>query len=144
MKFILLSLAMLVTCSAMATDANQMHYVQLVPPKDTISVTGSSVDVSAYKGNAILLAEFETSTEAGYTGVVTFATSATGSTWNTITNIEGTAAVITKIGGFTNSTPDSISVDSGRLSKYIRASVSQPGAETNAVSAIAVFPMKSN
>ena len=137
-------ISIMTVCAAVfaMADAGLNSYVQLVNPSDTATITGTGVDISAYKGNAVLLAEFETSTTAGYTGIVTFAHSANNSSWATITNINGTACVLTKTGAFTNTAPSSITVDSGRLKKYIRASVSQPGANTNAVSAMAVFTFK--
>ena len=126
---------------AAAQDANQMHYLTLVPPSDTASITGAGVDVSAYKGNARLLADFETNTATGYVATVTFAHSANNPDYATITNTAGAACVITKSGAFTNSVPDGLSIDSRRLKKYVRAVVAQTG-ETNAVSAWIVFPMK--
>ena len=126
---------------AAAQDANQMHYLTLVPPSDTAAITNAAVDVSAYKGNARLLADFETNTEAGYVATVTFEHSANNTDYATITNTAGAACVITKSGAFTNSVPDGLSIDSRRLKKYVRAVVAQTG-ETNAVSALIVFPMK--
>ena len=126
---------------AAAQDANQMHYLTLVPPSDTAAITGAGVDVSAYKGNARLLADFETNTETGYVATVTFAHSSNNSDFTTITNTAGAACVITKSGAFTNSVPDGLSIDSRRLKKYVRAVVAQSG-ETNAVSAWIVFPMR--
>jgi hypothetical protein len=126
---------------AAAQDANQMHYLTLVPPSDTAAITGAGVDVSAYKGNARLLADFEANTETGYVATVTFAHSANNADFATITNTAGAACVITKSGAFTNSVPDGLSIDSRRLKKYVRAVVAQTG-ETNAVSALIVFPMK--
>ena len=126
---------------AAAQDANQMHYLTLVPPSDTAAITGAGVDVSAYKGNARLLADFETNTEAGYVATVTFEHSANNTDYATITNTAGAACVIVKSGAFTNSVPDGLSIDSRRLKKYVRAVVAQTG-ETNAVSALIVFPMK--
>lgn len=126
---------------AAAQDANQMHYLTLVPPSDTAAITGAGVDVSAYKGNARLLADFGANTEAGYVATVTFAHSANNSDFSTITNTAGAACVITKSGAFTNSVPDGLAIDSRRLKKYVRAVVAQTG-ETNAVSALIVFPMK--
>ena len=126
---------------AAAQDANQMHYLTLVPPSDTAAITGAGVDVSAYKGNARLLADFEPNAEAGYVATVTFEHSANNTNFVTITNTAGAACVITKSGAFTNSVPDGLSIDSRRLKKYVRAVVAQTG-ETNAVSAWIVFPMK--
>lgn len=126
---------------AAAQDANQMHYLTLVPPSDTAAITGAGVDVSAYKGNARLLADFEANTATGYVATVTFAHSANNSDYATITNTAGAACVITKAGAFTNSVPDGLAIDSRRLKKYVRAVVAQTG-ETNAVSALIVFPMK--
>jgi hypothetical protein len=126
---------------AAAQDANQMHYLTLVPPSDTAAITGAGVDVSAYKGNARLLADFEANTETGYVATVTFAHSANNADFATITNTAGAACVITKSGAFTNSVPDGLSIDSRRLKKYVRAVVAQTG-ETNAVSALIVFPMR--
>lgn len=125
---------------AAAQDANQMHYLTLVPPSDA-AITNAAVDVSAYKGNARLLADFEPNTAAGYVATVTFEHSANNTNFVTITNTAGAACVITKSGAFTNSVPDGLSIDSRRLKKYVRAVVAQTG-ETNAVSALIVFPMK--
>ena len=126
---------------AAAQDANQMHYLTLVPPSDTAAITGAGVDVSAYKGNARLLADFGANTATGYVATVTFAHSANNSDFSTITNTAGAACVITKSGAFTNSVPDGLAIDSRRLKKYVRAVVAQTG-ETNAVSALIVFPMR--
>ena len=125
---------------AAAQDANQMHYLTLVPPSAT-AAPGAGVDVSAYKGNARLLADFEPNAEAGYVATVTFEHSANNTNFVTITNTAGAACVITKSGAFTNSVPDGLSIDSRRLKKYVRAVVAQTS-ETNAVSAWIVFPMK--
>jgi len=123
-----------------AQDANQMHYLTLVPPS-AAAITGAGVDVSAYKGNARLLADFGPNTETGYSATVTFEHSANNTDYATITNTAGAACVIVKSGAFTNSVPDGLSIDSRRLKKYVRAVVAQTG-ETNAVSAWIVFPMK--
>lgn len=136
----LLAAAMLAT-GAMAQDANRSHYISLLTPRTgTNGITGTGVDVSAYKGNARLLAVFADSTSAAYTGTVTFAHSDDGTNYVTITNTAGLPCVITATGAFTNTVIPGMSLDSRRLRRYMRATATQTA--SNEVTAAVVFPMR--
>lgn len=139
----LITLAMLaIAAMSFAQDAGRMHYVQLVNPIASAALDGTGVDISPYKGNAAFLVEWATNTSTGHVASVTLQTSANNSTWVTVTNIAGTAVISSKTGVYTNTVPEKLNIDSNRLRKYVRAKVAQTGS-TNAVSAIMVFPFKS-
>lgn len=129
-------------CSvALATDANLMKYLTLLGTSSA-SETGSAVDVSAYKGNATIVINWATGSEATYTGTVTIAHCATsGGTYSTITNLAGVAAVKTCTGIKTNQL-DTYAVDLGALHKYVKVTAAHVNA-TNAVGVVLVAPMKS-
>jgi hypothetical protein len=135
-------LAALTVSVATAQDANLLKYVTLVNPTASASVTGTGVDVAAYKGNARVLVDFGVvAAVPAYTGIVTIATSVNNSTWRTVTNLAGTVGIITKRGSFTNSAPEGFAIDAARLSRYLRASIAQYK-YTNSVGVKVVFPFK--
>lgn len=143
MKLLAPLAGILLAVPAFAGDANQMSYEPVLAPVVSASVTSAALDVSDYKGNAAIVVNWGISTEAAYTGTVTIATSATsGGTYVTITNLAGTAAVLTQIGAVTNEV-DTYQIDLARLSKYVKATLTQV-TETNAVGVILVAPMKSD
>jgi len=143
-RFASVAVAAIVAAGALfGADANQMHYVQVLNPSDTAAVTGSAVDVAAYKGNATFAVECGVSAIAGNTNIVTLTHCTTSSgTYSTVTNTAGTAVCVTRTGAFTNTAPDTVSIDSARLHRYVKGTVSQPGKYTNVVSAVLIFPMK--
>jgi hypothetical protein len=105
--------------------------------------TGSAVDIGAYKGNATFLIDCGNpiNESAAFTNVVTIQHSTTGSTgWTTVTNLAGTALVVTDTGATGQQT--TIPCDLSRCHKYIRAiSVQQNDVAPVGVTLIA--PMKS-
>jgi hypothetical protein len=107
------------------------------------TITGSAVDVSAYKGNATIVTTMggAVNEAAGYTNTVTIqhATASTG-TWSTVTNLAGTAATETVVGA--TGEVDTYPIDLGRLHKYIRA-VSVQQNDAGSVGVTLVAPMKS-
>ena len=129
---------------AFAGDANQMKYVTL--GTFATSGTGAAVDVSDYKGNSIVIANWAAGGVTGgtYTGTVTFTTSATsGGTYTTVTNLAGTAGVFTRTGSNVLAKASTFQIDSARLNKYVKATVANVNL-TNAVSVLFVAPMKAD
>ena len=107
------------------------------------TITGSAVDVSAYKGNATIVSAMggAVNEAAGYTNTVTIQHSANGSTgWATITNLAGTAATETVVGA--TGEVDTYPIDLSRLHKYVRA-VSVQQHDVGSVGVILVAPQKS-
>ena len=107
------------------------------------TITGSAVDVAAYKGNATFVFECGSpvNESAAFTNIVTIQHSANGSTaWATCTNLAGTAMVVTDTGatGQTATLP----MDLSRLRKYVRA-VSVQYNDVAPVGVTLVAPMKS-
>ena len=138
---ILATLAALLPLAGFAVDANQLHYVQLYAPGTDLAITSSAVSVAAYKGNAAFAAQFSPSTQAS-TGTVTLVHSATsGGTYTTVTNLAGTACVITQTGPATN-VIQTVPIDLARMHAYAKVIVAQAG-DTNKISAFLVAPMKS-
>ena len=146
---ILAILAAIVPLAGLAYDANQMFPVILVQPQDVIVAqvaTGTAVNVSAYKGNAMILALAEKSQTVGRTNTFTVQHSTTGTSgWTTLTNTAGTACVISITG--TNTTAGvatSVGCDLARAHIYVRGLASGAGTpQTNGVSLILIAPMKS-
>jgi len=135
------------TFANVAGDANQMvgDAVLIVDAARSGSqtITGSAVDVSAYKGNAAF--EFHCGSPineaTAFTNVVTIQHSANGSTgWATVTNLAGTALVVTDTGATGQTT--TIPCDMSRLHKYVRALSVQTG-DVAPVGVTLVAPMKS-
>lgn len=133
------------------SDANQNHVVQLVAPQNVtpeLSITGTAIDVSSYKGNAMFLAAVAGSLDNGRTNTFTVQHSTTGSTgWNTVTNLAGTALAFSITGtnlpyGACTNYP----CDTGRLRKYVRGIVTRTGGadvNTNGAALYMIAPMKS-
>jgi len=125
------------------SDANQLFYVSLLPVQtvSATSVTGTAVDVSSYKGNAAFVFSTGASTVNGYTGVVTVTHCATsGGTYITVTNLAGTALVVTKTS--TNSAAvNTVACDLARLHKYVKV-VAAVANDTNEVAVVLVAPMQ--
>jgi hypothetical protein len=99
--------------------------------------------VSAYKGNAAFLFELGNpiNESTAFTNVVTIQHSANGSTgWTTVTNLAGTAMVVTDTGADGQTT--TLACDLSRLRKYIRA-VSVQQNDVAPVGVTLVAPMKS-
>lgn len=144
MKKFIICWAVCLTCCAIAYDANRMFYVNILPAdKETgpTTVTGSAVDVAAYKGNGTFVVNIGDGAAAA-TNVVTITHCATsGGSYTTVTNLAGTAGVITH-NGTTNSL-DTFACDLSRLHKYVKAKYTTTGTNS-AVSVILVAPMKSN
>ena len=138
-------------CGAMAADANQMKYVQMLPPNvsTNLSVTGGTIDIAGYKGNAALVVETATSSAMTNTITVTLQHSTASNFANptTVTNLAGTAGVITETCGAT--VADTINlqtypIDTARLHRYIRVIYTTTQADAYIpVSAMLVAPMKS-
>ncbi len=136
----LLIMAALLPLCSLAIDANQLHYVEILPVQSA-AATGSAVDVSAYKGNAtFLVAHGAESSATNYLQTVTLQHAA-ASSYSTITNLAASAGVST-LSGTNAAKVVEFACDLGRLHKNVRAVVTQANA-TNAVGVILVAPMKS-
>jgi hypothetical protein len=149
-KFIMLA-SILVGVYAMAQDANQMHYLSVLPPSSSTNaiVTGTGVDVSGYKGNAAFVVYTGTCSATNNLLTVTLQTSAAiSSGYTTLTNISATAGVFTEFAAATTS--ETVNVQTfpcslARCSKYVRAIYTQSLAENFVpVSVVLVAPMKKN
>jgi len=107
------------------------------------TITGTGIDVSAYKGNATLVTSFggavnEAST---YTNAVTFQHCATlNGTYTIVTNLAGTAGTESQVGA--TAAVETYPIDLGRLHKYLRA-VSISYDDVGSVGVTLVSPMKS-
>jgi len=145
-KLFIMMIAVLVVGSVYAAgDANQMKYVGIYAPSTSTNTTAAIVDVASYKGNCSVVAYFPTTESTDYVGTVTFAHCATtNGTYVTVTNLAGTAGVLTATGAASASV-STYAIDSGRLKKYVQATVTQISTNeiTEAVSVILVAPMKS-
>lgn len=99
------------------------------------SITGTGVDVSAYKGGGAFVVQCggAVNESTNYTATVTLQHSASlASGYTTITNVAGTAGVLTLTG--TTGSVQEYAVDMAGLHKYVRAVVSQ----TNDVGSVGV------
>jgi len=127
-----------------ASDANQMNYATLGAFET--STAGTALDVSDYKGNSTVVVNWAkalSGTGATFTSTVTFATCATESgTYTTVTNLAGSVGTFTRTGS-NEAAVVTFQIDSARLSKYVKATVTQVNL-TNAVGVIFVAPMKAN
>jgi len=108
------------------------------------TITGSAVDIAAYKGNATILCAMggAVNEAAGYTNTVTIqmATNSAFSNAITITNLAGTAAIETVVGS--TGEVDTYPIDLSRCLRYIRA-VSVQQHDVGSVGVTLVAPMKS-
>jgi len=142
-KFLTVSLLALIACGvALAADANRMKYVTVLPAVASASVTSAALDVAPYKGNAALLVDWGTSTVSNYAASVTFQHSTTsGGTYTTVTNLAGTAGVLS-VAGVATGAVATYPIDLARLNKYVKVVLAQAN-ETNSVGVVLVAPMKS-
>ncbi len=141
--FLVLSVLFLCPMASVAADANRMQFLQLYAPGTDLALTSSAVDVSDYKGNAAFAAQFSP-TAVACTSTVTLAHCTTsGGTYTTVTNLAGTACVITQTGPATNDI-QTVPIDLARLHVYAKVIVSQSGQDTNAISAFLIAPMKAD
>lgn len=139
--------AAIVPVVAMAQDATRMNIELLAQPYPVgagTSYTSPALSVAAYKGNCVLSVAAQQSATAGRTNTVTIQHATTaGGTYNTLTNINGTAMVFTITG--TNGVSGVVSnlyCGSDRMRAFLRAVVSQ-NVDTNSVAAYFIAPMKS-
>jgi len=139
---IAIAVALVSGVACFAADANQMKYVQLLAPTAAAASSNSPIDVSAYKGNASFVVQLAPATEAGSVSSVTLKHSATaGGAYVTVTNLAGTACVVSQTGPATTDV-QTVSIDLARVHKYVRAYTAHT-TQTNALSALLVAPMKS-
>lgn len=141
----------LLALGVFAGDANQMKYVSIVPPNSStnLTVTGATIDIAAYKGNCTLVVYCGTASATNNVLTATLQHSAASNFANpsTVTNINGTAGVIT-VSCLESTTPSAVvstfSIDSNRLKKYVRVVLTTTLAD-NYIPAAAMFiaPMKS-
>ena len=141
-KIIILAMSLLIPLAVFAAgDANLMKYVSVLGA-GSVAATNAAVDVTAYKGNSSIVVNWGTASSSSYTGTVTVTHSATsGGTYTTVTNLAGTAGVLTSTGITTNEV-DTFAIDLGAVHRYLKL-VYAPNTHTNSVSAILVAPMKS-
>jgi len=141
---LMLTLAvLLVPAAGLAADANRMNYLQLYAPGSDLAITSSAVDISDYKGNAAFAAQFS-STAVSCTSTVTLVHSTTsGGTYTPVTNLAGTACVVTQTGPATSDV-QTVQIDLGRMSAWAKVIISQSGQDTNSISSFLVAPMKSD
>ena len=107
------------------------------------TITGSAVDVSAYKGNAAFVFECGSPVNeaTNFSNIVTVQHSTNGAAnWQAITNLAGTAVAVTDTGS-TGQTATR-AYDLGRARKYIRA-VSVQTNDAASIGVTLVAPMKS-
>lgn len=150
-KFLVCFTAACLAVGAFAQDANLMKYVQLIPPTVTTNTTttGSTFDLSAYKGNGIFLVAVGTASATNQMTTVTFqhSTNSAFATVSTVTNINGVAGVLANAVGETTTNGVGLATfacDTARLHKYVRAVSVQSLADQSApVSVMFVAPMKS-
>ena len=137
----ILTAIFVVTAICFAQDANQMKYIQLVPPVAAAASSNTAVSVAAYKGNATFLVQFAPATEA-CSNIVTLKHCATAAgAYVIVTNTAGTACSFTQVGPTTTDV-QTISIDMARLHPFVRAYTDHT-TQTNAVSALLIAPIKS-
>jgi hypothetical protein len=144
--------AVLFACGALAQDANQMSYINLLPPSNSTNatVTGTGVDVTGYKGNATFVVQTGTASATNNLLTVTLQTSAAiSSGYVTITNVSATAGVLTQFAGVSG-VASSVNVQTfpcslARCLKYVRVVYTQSLADNSVpVNVVLVAPMKKN
>lgn len=142
----------LIACAGFAADANQMSYIPVLAPVAGITnqtaVLSAAADTLGYKGNCSFVAYTSAMvTNVVATNTVTLYTCATSDgTYQTVTNIAGTAAVLQFqfVGGVTEKVK-TYPIGTDRLLRYIKAgyAVSGDDNQTNVTaSAILVAPYK--
>jgi hypothetical protein len=144
-------ISLMFTAGVYASDANLMKYVNLLPPNSStnLSITGTTTDIAGYKGNACLVVQTGTASATNNAITVTLqhSTAANFANPNTVTNLAGTAGVLTEAA--VDATSESVNIqyfpiDMARLRKYVRVIVTTTLADHSIpVSAVLVAPMKS-
>jgi hypothetical protein len=151
MKRYLVTIGFIGLCAGVfAADANLMKYVQVLAPSSSTnaSVTGSAVDISAYKGNACFVVNTGTASATNMTVVITLEHSAAENfaTAYTITNLAGTVGTVSVFNNLTAASSvaqNTYPIDLGRLKKYVRAKYTQSLADHSVpVSVTLVAPSK--
>lgn len=151
-KITCLMVSIMVSASAYCADANNMKYINLLPANAStnLSVTGTTTDVSGYKGNASLVVSTGTASATNNTLTLTLQHSTASNFANptTVTNLAGTAGVITEVaevgGVATTVNIQTYPIDTARLHKYVRVIYTTTLADNYIpVSAVLVAPMKS-
>jgi len=148
-KFIVLLVAMM-ACVSFGADANQMKYVSILPSITTTNptTTGATIDIAGYKGNATLVVYGGSASATNNTLTVTFqhSTANNFASPNTVTNLAGTAGVITLpvVDAVTDSAAIStFAIDTARLRRYVRVTLSQTLVDNSIpVAVMLVAPMK--
>lgn len=139
-------LAVLLAPLARGQDANAMHYLELYPLYVTTGAhtnsTTDGINISAYKGNAVVACMFGAGTVGTVTSSVTMVHCATtNGTYATVTNLAGSAVAFTHVGAAAAEL-ETARIELSRLSKYVRVVVNH-GEDTNGVSVVLIAPMKS-
>ena len=151
MKKFIMIMGLLVGACAFAQDANQMSYLNLLPPSSSTNatVTGTGMDVTGYKGNATFVIQTGTCSATDNLVTVTIQTSASiSSGYTTLTNINATAGVFTEFAAA--ATSETVNVQTfpcslARCQKYVRAIYTQSLADNFVpVNVLLVAPMKKN
>ena len=139
-------------CVSFGADANLMKYVNLLPPNvsTNLTVTGTTTDIAAYKGNACLVVQTATASATNNLLTLTLQHSSASNFENptTVTNLTGTAGVITQFAAVTGVAStiniQYFPIDTARLKKYVRVIYTTTLADHYIpVSAVLVCPMKS-
>lgn len=151
MKKFIMIIAVMLACVSFGADANQMKYISILPSITTTNptATGATIDIQAYKGNASLVVYGGTASATNNTMTVTFQHSTASNFANptTVTNLAGTAGVITLpvLSALTDGAIIStFAIDTARLHRYVRVTLSQTLADNYIpVSVMLVAPMKS-
>ena len=148
-KFIILMVMMLAGVS-FGADANLMKYVSILPPNAStnLSVTGSTIDIAAYKGNATLLVYTGTSSSITNTITVTFqhSNASNFASPSTVTNLAGVAGVLTESCTATVADTENLQsfpIDLARCHRYVRSIFTTTASDAYIpVSVTLVAPMK--
>jgi hypothetical protein len=149
-KFNSFLVSIMLSAGVYAADANQMKYVSLLPANlsTNLSVTGATIDIASYKGNAALVVQTGTASATNNTLTMTLQHSTASNFANptTVTNTAGVACVVTV--PVVDATSESlkittVQIDTARLHKYIRVIFTTTLADQYIpVSAMLVAPMK--
>lgn len=150
MKKIMFLMVTLLACASFGADANLMKYVNLLPANAStnLSVTGATTDIAGYKGNAALVVSTGTAsaTNNAITLTLQHSTASNFANPTTVTNLMGTAGVITEASVDATSESANIqtfSIDMARLHRYVRVIFTTTLADNYIpVSAVLVAPMK--
>jgi len=152
MKKFIMIMAVMAGCVSFGADANLMKYVSILPPNAStnLTVTGATIDIAAYKGNATLIVNTGSASATNNLITVTFQHSIASNFANpaTITNLTGTAAVFTEFaddtGVASSASLQTYPIDLARCKRYVRAIFTTTLADNYIpVSVSLVAPMKS-